>query len=65
MFSRQWQYYKHHETAFRLILDVLFIALFCFMGIIYQPEIIYVCNQSSPHILTNMSFNFTNLTAFG
>jgi hypothetical protein len=64
MFSRQWQYYKAHESAFRLILDVLFIALFCFMGIVYQPEIIYVCNQTMPVIISNFT-NFTNISIIG
>lgn len=55
---RAWQSYKNHEAAFRLVFDVMLIALFIAMGVLYQPEIIRVCEPNvSQGIAVNLSIN--------
>lgn len=40
--------YAKYESGFRLMLDMLFFFMFIWFGIHWQPEIIYVCNQTLP-----------------
>lgn len=66
MLRKAWKQYKEHEAAFRLVFDVMLIAFFIAMGVLYQPEIIRVCEpNTTAGIATNLSLNtsvFLNLT---
>lgn len=66
-FEKYLKKYNYYEPFIRLILDMLFISTFIWFGLVLQPQIIYICNETninySAFIVKNVTYiNLGNIT---